>query len=338
MSALTEGGGREGGSGRVERREGHSWCAGLPPTDRPPATISHARPLSSYYSAPLPPSQKNSFYRSPEVILGLKYSTAIDMWSFGCVLAELLTGYPLFPGEDEHEQLLCIMEVMGAPPRRLVDAAPRRKAFFDAATGAPLLRPNARGRVRQPGAKTLRAALRGRCGGDEALLDLLARCLAWDAAERITPDEALAHPWFAGEGAAAQAAVAAAQQHHHQQHRQQQHVPAARGVAGSSGGGGRSDTNLGGSDVVPRSGGGGGAAPLLAGAHAAAAAAQRAVAGVLGAASPKKAALGAAGGGEGLNHASAAAPIAKAAALLDQPPPQQSPRAGGVFGRLLMRR
>jgi serine/threonine protein kinase len=39
------------------------------------------------------------FYRSPEVILGLPYDCEIDMWSFGCILAELLTGYPLFPGE-----------------------------------------------------------------------------------------------------------------------------------------------------------------------------------------------------------------------------------------------
>ncbi len=44
-----------------------------------------------------PPPQR--FYRSPEVILGLPYGCEIDMWSFGCILAELLTGYPLFPGE-----------------------------------------------------------------------------------------------------------------------------------------------------------------------------------------------------------------------------------------------
>ena len=36
---------------------------------------------------------------------------AIDMWSLGCILAELYTGYPLFPGENEVEQLACIMEV-----------------------------------------------------------------------------------------------------------------------------------------------------------------------------------------------------------------------------------
>lgn len=37
------------------------------------------------------------------------------MWSFGCIVAELFIGYPLFPGEDENEQILYIMEVLGVP-------------------------------------------------------------------------------------------------------------------------------------------------------------------------------------------------------------------------------
>jgi serine/threonine protein kinase len=41
---------------------------------------------------------QSRFYRSPEVILGLQYGCEIDMWSFGCILAELYMGYPLFPG------------------------------------------------------------------------------------------------------------------------------------------------------------------------------------------------------------------------------------------------
>lgn len=54
---------------------------------------------------------QSRFYRSPEVILGHNYNMAIDMWSLGCILAELYTGYPLFPGESEVEQIACIMEV-----------------------------------------------------------------------------------------------------------------------------------------------------------------------------------------------------------------------------------
>lgn len=41
---------------------------------------------------------QSRFYRSPEVMLGLRYGCAIDMWSLACILAELYTGYPLFPG------------------------------------------------------------------------------------------------------------------------------------------------------------------------------------------------------------------------------------------------
>ncbi len=41
---------------------------------------------------------QSRFYRSPEVLLGLPYGPAIDVWSMACILAELLTGFPLFPG------------------------------------------------------------------------------------------------------------------------------------------------------------------------------------------------------------------------------------------------
>jgi dual specificity tyrosine-phosphorylation-regulated kinase 2/3/4 len=48
---------------------------------------------------------QSRFYRAPEVIMGSKYGMPIDMWSLGCILAELLTGYPLLPGEDENDQV-----------------------------------------------------------------------------------------------------------------------------------------------------------------------------------------------------------------------------------------
>lgn len=60
---------------------------------------------------------QSRFYRSPEVILGMNYHTAIDIWSLGCIMAELYSGYPLFPGENEQEQLACIMEILGPPDR-----------------------------------------------------------------------------------------------------------------------------------------------------------------------------------------------------------------------------
>jgi dual specificity tyrosine-phosphorylation-regulated kinase 2/3/4 len=73
---------------------------------------------------------QSRFYRSPEVILGLSYNMAIDMWSLGCILAELYTGYPIFPGENEQEQLACIMEVLGLPEKDLIHRSSRRKLFF----------------------------------------------------------------------------------------------------------------------------------------------------------------------------------------------------------------
>jgi len=52
---------------------------------------------------------QSRYYRAPEVILGISYTTAIDMWSVGCIIYELFTGFPLFAGENENQQLQCIM-------------------------------------------------------------------------------------------------------------------------------------------------------------------------------------------------------------------------------------
>jgi cell division cycle 2-like protein len=50
------------------------------------------------------------------LLLGQRtYSTAVDMWSVGCIFAEMLTGDPLFPGEGEIDQILRIFKVLGAP-------------------------------------------------------------------------------------------------------------------------------------------------------------------------------------------------------------------------------
>ena len=54
----------------------------------------------------------------------------IDMWSLGCILSELLTGMPLFPGEDETDQLSCIMEVLGVPSQKVLDSSKRARNFI----------------------------------------------------------------------------------------------------------------------------------------------------------------------------------------------------------------
>jgi len=68
---------------------------------------------------------QSRFYRAPEIMLGVSYTPAIDMWSLGCILAELYTGFPIFPGETEPEQMALIMEVNGHPPKDLVDVCSR---------------------------------------------------------------------------------------------------------------------------------------------------------------------------------------------------------------------
>jgi len=79
---------------------------------------------------------QSRFYRAPEVIFGARYGVAIDMWSIGCILAELLTGHPLFAGEDEADQIACIAEVSGIPPTKVVDAG-KRSSNFIASNGYP---------------------------------------------------------------------------------------------------------------------------------------------------------------------------------------------------------
>lgn len=56
---------------------------------------------------------QSRFYRSPEVMLGLPYTTAIDMWSLGCILVEMHTGEPLFAGVDQFDQMCRIISVVG---------------------------------------------------------------------------------------------------------------------------------------------------------------------------------------------------------------------------------
>ena len=55
------------------------------------------------------------WYRAPEVLLGTSYATPVDIWSCGCILAELFTRKPLFPGKHETDQLSGIFSVLGTP-------------------------------------------------------------------------------------------------------------------------------------------------------------------------------------------------------------------------------
>ncbi|KAJ6756906.1 hypothetical protein OIU74_026206 [Salix koriyanagi] len=74
---------------------------------------------------------QSRYYRSPEVLLGCQYSTAIDMWSFGCIVAELFLGLPLFPGASEFDLLRRMIEILGGqPPDYVLKEAKNANKFF----------------------------------------------------------------------------------------------------------------------------------------------------------------------------------------------------------------
>lgn len=93
----------------------------------------------------------------------------------GCILAELYTGYPIFPGENEVEQLACIMEVLNVPPEDVINQASRRRLFFDS-RGTPRCITNSKNRKRKPGTKPLAQVLR--CN-DPAFVDFVSKCLEY---------------------------------------------------------------------------------------------------------------------------------------------------------------
>ena len=63
---------------------------------------------------------QSRFYRSPEVMLGIPYTHAIDMWSFGCLIIEMVTGRPLFMANDERELLELMRVRIGLPPEYML--------------------------------------------------------------------------------------------------------------------------------------------------------------------------------------------------------------------------
>ncbi|SSD60994.1 uncharacterized protein SCODWIG_02755 [Saccharomycodes ludwigii] len=73
---------------------------------------------------------QSRFYRAPEVLLGLPYSTGIDMWSVGCIVAELYLGIPIFPGCSELNQITRIVEARGYPPKWMLDRGKNTLKFF----------------------------------------------------------------------------------------------------------------------------------------------------------------------------------------------------------------
>jgi dual specificity tyrosine-phosphorylation-regulated kinase 2/3/4 len=136
---------------------------------------------------------QSRFYRAPEVILNIGYGSGIDMWSLGCIMAELHTGQPLFPGHDEREQLMYHMELLGVPSAELLAEGKRSTLFFDPYNN-PKFSTDHRGVAHLPQSRSLQSVLGSKV--DVAFLDFIQRCLALDPRERMTPGEALKHPFI----------------------------------------------------------------------------------------------------------------------------------------------
>jgi len=153
------------------------------------------------------------FYRAPEIILGLPYDMAIDMWSVGCTLFELYTGKILFPGRSNNQMLLLMMELKGRFNSKMIKKAQYGVNYFDEMGGFESIEQDkVTGRdvsrtvhITKP-TRDLRARMprpSEKVKEDEtkllnSFIDLLDKCLALDPARRCTPKEALLHPFVRG--------------------------------------------------------------------------------------------------------------------------------------------
>jgi len=121
------------------------------------------------------------WYRAPDVLMGSrKYSTPIDIWSAGCIFAEMATGRPLFPGTSAPDQLVRIFKILGTPNDKMwpgIVELPEYKTDF------PLYP-----------AQKLSSVVTGL---DEDGYDLLSKMLQYDPLQRISAPKALQHPYFA---------------------------------------------------------------------------------------------------------------------------------------------
>jgi serine/threonine protein kinase len=121
------------------------------------------------------------WYRAPDVLLGSRnYSTSIDLWSAGCILAEMFTGRPLFPGKQNTDQLIRIFRLLGTPTEitwpRVTEYPEWKKDFPVFPTQSlPALLPMM----------------------DDAAVDLLQCMLIYQPHLRIGAHDALRHPFFA---------------------------------------------------------------------------------------------------------------------------------------------
>lgn len=125
------------------------------------------------------------WYRAPELLCGNEsYGPPIDLWSVGCILAEMLGRQPIFPGRDVLSQLKLIVTIVGVPDQQALKAIVHNEKAIDFIMQIARQAPPP-----QPLAERFPNAPAGAC-------DLLCRLLEFDPAKRISAHEALRHPFL----------------------------------------------------------------------------------------------------------------------------------------------
>jgi dual specificity tyrosine-phosphorylation-regulated kinase 2/3/4 len=124
----------------------------------------------------------------------MSYGRPVDMWSLGCILAELYTGRRLFPGsnEDEHDLLARVIDVLGPPAKSFVAKSPKKSIFFNRNLHLKQI-VGLDGKRRRYSRKTLAQTMN--CE-DEIFVDFVGACLRWNPILRLTPEMALLHPFI----------------------------------------------------------------------------------------------------------------------------------------------
>ncbi|KAK3602910.1 hypothetical protein CHS0354_039326 [Potamilus streckersoni] len=122
------------------------------------------------------------WYRAPEIMLNwMHYNHTVDIWSVGCIMAEMLTGRPLFPGTDHIDQLQRILSLVGTPSDALLEKISSAEAR------------NYIKQLEKWEKKDFRIVI---VGANPNAIDLLERMLDLDSETRITATQALAHPYL----------------------------------------------------------------------------------------------------------------------------------------------
>lgn len=142
---------------------------------------------------------QSRYYRAPEVIVRAPYSFPIDMWSVGCILVEMHTGSPLFGGRDEMDMMEKMVGILGQPDDSVLANGKQTKKYFPHIYTANrhIAYPSLKTIVEGPLPVRTTCDIIGHTTEDYALfLDMIQRMLDWSPETRMTPAEALCHPFL----------------------------------------------------------------------------------------------------------------------------------------------